>query len=366
MNRIFRRASFLLLAGLAFMLVVVTGCLQPLKGQPQTTDSAADVPAVTNVVQNAVRRDRFEGASVLLMRDNRLIYKRTFGDYSLNTVVPVASATKWISASVIMSLVDEGKLSLDAPISQYLPKLTGQEGSITLRQLLSHTSGLRGFNRCLGDESTTLAKCTDQIFQVGLKVDPGTEFSYGGVSFQVAGRLAEVVSGKSWKTLFEERIKKPLNMVNTTYGDTENPRIAGGAVSTLQDYANLLQMHVNGGMFNGKRVLSAASVDEMQRDQTRGVPIVLTPYKDNRRYGLGEWRDIVDAKGKAIQLSCQGAFGFSPWIDPQRKLLGVFLVRNRFRTVTPTVEQVQKTIREMVDSKRASTENSGVSAIRVS
>jgi CubicO group peptidase (beta-lactamase class C family) len=367
MNRIFRRASFLLLAGLAFMLVVITGCLQPLKGQQQATDSGADVPAVTNVVQNAVKKDGFEGASVLLMRDNRVIYKKTFGRYTLDTVVPIASATKWLSASVIMSLVDEGKLSLDAPISTYLPKLTGKEGSITLRQLLSHTSGLRGFNRCLGDNSTTLAECSDQIFQMGLKADPGTEFSYGGVSFQVAGRLAEVVSGKSWKTLFEEKIKKPLNMVNTAYGETENPRIAGGASSTLQDYANLLQMHVNGGMFNGKRVLSAESVEEMQRDQTRGVPIVLTPYKDNRRYGLGEWRDIVDAKGKATQLSCQGAFGFSPWIDRQRKLVGVFLVRNRFRTVIPVVEQVQKTVRELVDSKRASAvEDSGVSAIQVS
>lgn len=367
MNRIFRRASFLLLAGLAFMLVVITGCLQPLKGQQQATDSGADVQAVTNVVQTAVKKDGFEGASVLLMRDNRVIYKKTFGRYTLDTVVPIASATKWISASVIMSLVDEGKLSLDAPISTYLPKLTDKEGSITLRQLLSHTSGLRGFNRCLGDNSTTLAECSDQIFQMGLKADPGTEFSYGGVSFQVAGRLAEVVSGKSWKTLFEEKIKKPLNMVNTTYGETENPRIAGGASSTLQDYANLLQMHVNGGVFNGKRVLSAESVEEMQRDQTHGVPIVLTPHKDNRRYGLGEWRDIVDAKGKATQVSCQGAFGFSPWIDRQRKLVGVFLVRNRFRTVIPVVEQVQKTVRELVDSKRASAvEDSGVSVIQVS
>ena len=360
MKRTFRRASLLILAGLAFIFVSITGCLGSFKGQLSATDATPDVPAVTKVIQSGISRNRLRGAAALIMRDNRVIYERAFGDYTTNTVVPIASASKLISASVIMSVVDEGLLSLDAPISKYLPDLTGKEGSITLRQLMSHTSGLPGNNRCLANTSITLAECVDQIFRVGLQTDPGTQFRYGGVSFQVAGRLAEVASGKSWNTLFEEKIKNPLNMVNTSYGNTENPRIAGGASSTLQDYANLLQMLLNGGVFNRKRSLSAQSVTEMQRDQTRGVPIASTPQPDKRRYGLGAWRDIVDSKGKAIQLSCQGAFGFSPWIDVQRKLVGVFLVRNRLRNVLGTVEQVQKTIREMVDSRRSAAVNTSV------
>lgn len=349
MKRTFRRASLLILAGLAFIFVSITGCLESSNGQPSTTKTGADLPAVTNAIQTGINRNRLRGAAALIVKDNRVIYERAFGDYTTNTVVPIASASKLISASTIMSLVDEGLLSLDAPISKYLPNLTGKEGTITLRQLMSHTSGLPGNNRCLANQSITLAECVDKIFEVGLQADPGTQFRYGGVSFQVAGRLAEVASGKSWNTLFEEKIKSPLNMVNTTYGETRNPRIAGGASSTLQDYANLLQMHLNRGVFNGKRVLSAESIAEMQRDQTRGVPIVSTPQPDQRRYGLGEWRDLVDSKGKAIQLSCQGAFGFSPWIDVQRNLVGVFLVRNRLRNVFGTVDQVQKTVREIID-----------------
>lgn len=365
MKRTFRRASLLILAGLAFIFVSITGCLGSSKGQLSAADTKPDVPAVTNAIQSGISRNRLRGAAALIMKDNRVIYERAFGDYTINTVVPIASASKLISASVIMSLVDEGLLSLDAPISKYLPDITGKEGTITLRQLMSHTSGLPGNNRCLANMSITLAECVDQILQVGLQADPGTQFRYGGVSFQIAGRLAEVASGKSWNTLFEEKIKRPLNMVNTTYGNTQNPRIAGGASSTLQDYTNLLQMHLNGGVFNSKRVLSAQSVAEMQRDQTRGVPIASTPQPDNRRYGLGAWRDIVDSKGKAIQLSCQGAFGFSPWIDVQRKLVGVFLVRNRLRNVFGTVEQVQKTIREIVDSRRSAAVDTSVgSAIR--
>jgi D-alanyl-D-alanine-carboxypeptidase/D-alanyl-D-alanine-endopeptidase len=354
MNFTFRRVSFLLLAGMAFMFVTLTGCLQPLKGQPQATNVAADLPIVTRTVESAVDKDKLEGVAVLLMKDNRVIYKKSFGRYNLNTVVSIASASKLLASSTIMTLVDEGKLTLDAPISKYMPNLTGEEANITLRQLLSHTSGLPGQHRCLSNNSTTLKECADQILERGLRTEPGTDFSYGGVSYQVAGRLAEIASGKSWNSLFEERIQRPLNMTNTNYEASLNPRIAGGASSTLQDYTNLLQMHINGGVFNSKRILSTQAVIEMQRDQTRGLPIRSSPHKDGRRYGLGLWRDIVDNQGRVIQLSCQGAFGFSPWIDRQRNLIGVFLVRNRLRTIVPVVEQLQKNVRDMVDSKQTS------------
>lgn len=361
MNFTFRRVSFLLLAGMAFMFVTLTGCLQPLKGQPQVTNVAADLPIVTKTVESAVDKDKLEGVAVLLMKDNRVIYEKSFGRYNLNTVVPIASASKLLASSTIMTLVDEGKLALDAPISKYMPNLTGEEANITLRQLLSHTSGLPGQHRCLSNNSITLEECADQILERGLRTEPGTDFSYGGVSYQVAGRLAEIASGKSWNSLFEERIQRPLNMTNTNYKASLNPRIAGGASSTLQDYANLLQMHINGGVFNSKRILSTQAVTEMQRDQTRGLPISISPHKDGRRYGLGLWRDIVDNQGRVIQLSCQGAFGFSPWIDRQRNLIGVFLVRSRWRTIVPVVEQLQKNVRDMVDSKQASVKPPSIS-----
>lgn len=352
MKRAFRRASFLLLAVLAFVFVATTGCLKAMEGQQQVTapsSPSSDISPVTNMIQREVGNRRLRGAVMLLAKNNQVIYEKAFGDYSLTTVVPIASATKWISASVIMSLVDEGKLSLDTPISKYLPNFTGKKGTITLRQLLSHTSGLPGNHRCLSKPSMTLAGCVDEISEVSLQSDPGREFRYGGVSFQVAGRIAEVVSGKSWKELYEEKIKIPLNMAHTGYGLVNNPRIAGGASSTVEDYANLLQMHLNNGVFKGKQVLSTPSVEEMQRDQTFGVPLAYTPLPDNRRYGLGAWRDLVDSNGRARQLSSPGAFGFSPWIDRQRNLLGVFLVRDRLGNVLPLVRDMQQVVRDRLN-----------------
>jgi CubicO group peptidase (beta-lactamase class C family) len=348
MNRAFRRASFLIIAVLAFIFVSITGCIGALKERPQATEATSDVAPVANIIQEAVNKNRLRGAAIMLVKNNRVIYKKAFGAYTVDTVAPIASASKWLSASVIMSVVEEGKLSLDDTISKYLPNFTGEKEKITLRQLLSHTSGLPGNHRCLASDSLTLAECVDEISRINLQYEPGTEFLYGGVSFQVAGRLAEVATGKSWNTLFEERMKEPLNMINTSYGQTQNPRIAGGAYSSIQDYANLLQMHLNNGVFNGKKVLDPATVEEMQRDQTRGVRITFTPQPDNRRYGLGEWRDLVNSNGRAMQLSSQGAFGFSPWIDRERNLVGVFSVRDRLRNVAPLVQDMQQVIREKV------------------
>ncbi|MFB8787458.1 MAG: serine hydrolase domain-containing protein [Potamolinea sp.] len=348
MNRALHRASFLIITVLAFSFVSVTGCIGASKERPSATEAVSDVAPVTNIIEDAVSKNRLRGAAIMLVKNNRVIYKKAFGNYSVDQVVPIASSSKWISASVIMSVVEDGQLSLDDPISKYLPNFTDKKGKITLRQLLSHTSGLPGNHRCLASDSMTLAECVDQISRVNLQSDPGTEFRYGGVSFQVAGRIAEVASRKSWNTLFEEKIKNPLNMTNTSYGQTQNPRIAGGASSTVQDYVNLLQMHLNNGVFNGKQVLSASTIEEMQRDQTGDAPIVFTPQPDNRRYGLGEWRDRVTANGKAVQLSSQGAFGFSPWIDRERNLVGVFSVKDRLRNVAPLVKDMQQVIRERV------------------
>lgn len=360
MTSFFYRSYGWFLAILACSSLVVSSCSSPTRGELEPLSTIADatpvasnLAPVTDLIEDSVRRARLEGASLLVIQDEQVVYQQSFGDYSLDTVVPIASATKWISASVIMSLVDEGLLNLDAPISTYLANFTGDKGDITLRQLLSHTSGLPSTNRCMSQyRGITLAACVDQIAQMPLAAKPGTEFRYGGASFQVAGRIAEVVSGKSWSTLFEERIREPLMMEDTTYGDVENPRIGGGAYSSLSDYRNLLLMHLQGGTFQGRRVLSEAAVAEMQRNQIVDIPVVRSPLKAAAGYGLGVWIDLMDAQGNAVQLSSQGAFGFSPWIDVERNLLGVFLVRDRLGQVAPTVEAIQQFLRQEYDANR--------------
>ncbi|HOG47904.1 MAG TPA: serine hydrolase domain-containing protein [Anaerolineae bacterium] len=322
---------------------------------PAGGDAAKDFSPLSTLVENSVASVPLQGASLLLIRDGRVVYQQAFGNYTLDTAVPIASGTKWLTAATIMALVDDGLLALDAPIARYLPGLDGDQARITMRQLLSGTSGLPNLSPCFDESSGTLAQCAGEIVHSPLVAAPGTAFCYSTAGFQVAGWLAEAVTGKPWATLFEEQLKLPLGMWSTTYGATANPVLGGGVTSTLRDYGRFLQMLLDGGVFQGQRVLSAAAVREMERDQTDDLPILLSMHQDGRRYGLGAWRDMVDAQGNAIQLSSQGDTGFSPWIDRQRHLCGVFLTEDELGNVYGLVAQVQQAVRDIVDSSAAGT-----------
>jgi CubicO group peptidase (beta-lactamase class C family) len=204
-----------------------------------------------------------------------------------------------------------------------------------------------------------------------LRAAPGEEFYYGGVSMHVGGRIAEIVSGKSWNELFAEKITTPLGMTKTdffAYGQTANPRPAGDARSSMDDYARFLQMILNSGNFNGKQILSSASVAEMHKDQTGGARISYTIYEKHgdldpklphARYGIGVWREKVDEKSnELLEASSQGALGFSPWIDTKRNLAGVLSVRSSMSRVMPIYLALKEEIRRIVPaSENASSSN---------
>ena len=319
-----------------------------------------DFTGITASLNKAVENTPLDGASLLVVKDGLTIYEQCFGKYKPDTVVSIASSSKWLSAATIMTLVDEGKLSLDDPVSKYLPKFTGKKGEITIRQLLSHTSGLPGEDPAINSFRITLREAADQIAEAPLLADPGKEFRYGGVSMQVGGAIAEIVSGKSWADLFQEKIAKPCEMRNTSYGRfglNPNPRIAGGASSTMNDYRNFLTMILNEGAFKGKQVLSKEAVREMEKDQTRGAEqksATLMRLTAGSKYGLGEWLDRKDENGQGIEISSPGAFGFRPWIDRESKLLGVFVVEIRdLRTKRALSEManIQERVRRVVSGK---------------
>ena len=98
-------------------------------------------------------------AALVLIKDDKVIYRKSFGSHTADKVVPVASASKWLSGALIMTLVDEGKLSLDDTVSKYLPEFGGEKSNITIRHLFSHTSGLPSETRCRNDKRTTLERC---------------------------------------------------------------------------------------------------------------------------------------------------------------------------------------------------------------
>jgi CubicO group peptidase (beta-lactamase class C family) len=337
-------------------------------GSPRTVDTPAPTPSptistdrtydFTNLDKILERvAPKHNGIALVLVKDDKVIYRKSFGRHTPETVVPIASASKWLSGAVIMSLVDEGKLSLDDPVSKYLPEFSGDKANITIRQLFAHTSGLPSETRCRNDKKTSLERCASEIARLELSATPGEEFFYAGVSMHVGGRIAEVVSGKSWNDLFVERIASPLGMTKTdffAYGPTANPRPAGDARSSADDYARFLQMLLREGDFDGRRILSSGAVTELHNDQTRGARIEYTIYEKHRgldpdlplaRYGVGVWRE------RAHELSSQGALGFTPWIDVERKLGGVISVRSSFSRIMPDYLELKNEIRRIIDTR---------------
>jgi serine-type D-Ala-D-Ala carboxypeptidase/endopeptidase len=329
------------------------------KSMSEATQTSYDFTTIDNILERAA--PGLGGCALLLIKDDKVVYRKSFGRYNADKVVPIASASKWLSGALIMMLVDEGKLSLDDTVSKYIPEFVTDKSSVTLRHLFAHTSGLPPESRCRNDKRTTLERCTSEIGRIKLRAAPGEEFFYGGVSMHVGGRIAEVVSGKSWNELFTEKIATPLGMARTdffAYGPTENPRPAGDARSSADDYGRFLQMILQRGTFNGKRILSAASVSEMHRDQTGRARIAYTIYEKHAardpslplaRYGVGVWREKVDEVSQQLrEASSQGALGFSPWIDVDRNLAGVLSVQSSFSRVIPVYVELKEEIKRIV------------------
>ena len=310
------------------------------------TDQVVDNPALDEFqtyITGEINKAGLPGVSLLVVQHGELVQQEAWGEYTLDTIVPIASGSKWLTAALIMTLVDDGTLALDVPISAYLPGLKNKVANITMRQLLSLTSGLKddeGFD-CTGDPNGNLIDCARTILAAGVVAEPGSEFRYGGQHMYVAGAVAEYVTGVPFAQLFHDRIAVPLGMDHTffvqagTDGEVQNvtnPVPAAGAVTTMGDYARFLEMIVHGGVApDGARILQADTVAEMQTNQTHDAKFVsAASFREQQQtpYGLGEWLDWTDADGAALVLSSDGARGFRPWIDKANDLYGIYLVND--------------------------------------
>ncbi|WP_158568839.1 serine hydrolase domain-containing protein [Chitinophaga silvisoli] len=304
------------------------------------------------------------GVAVLVTQNGKVIYKKESG-LGVDDKRLVASCSKWLSGAVIMSLVDEGKLSLTDTIGKFLPIFSQyHKGNITIRQLFSHTSGFPGNSPGRYESSAfmTLESAVDSIAVYTDMINPpGTKFNYGGVSMQVAGRIAEMVSGKSWQALFNEKIGKPCDMnANYIIMSFRNPMIAGGVRTSATDYIHFLEMIVNKGVYKNKRVLSEAAIATMLQDQTNGAAIENTPYPRNPfspqpdkpvRYGIGNWIDVVSPDGKILETSSPGAFGTHPWQDEVHHVAGIIFTRTELKKSALVSLEIRKMIRDILDKK---------------
>jgi CubicO group peptidase (beta-lactamase class C family) len=254
-------------------------------------------------------------------------------DFTSSTRQPIASCSKWLSAALVMTFIDEGKLKLTDTIGKFLPIMTANgKGNITIEQCLSHRTGIKAADlRESIKEMKEISSMDEAIFKIAtlpMEGEPGKVFHYSNAGLQIAGAVIEKISGKSFETLFAQRIAKPLEMKNTDFGKEKVALPAGGAYSTPEDYLHFLEMIVNKGKYKGKTILSQNSIVMMQINRiTPDVRIAYTPAEaGDAGYGFGEWvPKVSDGNAAAKFVSSPGLFGSFPLVDNE-KHYAVFLM----------------------------------------
>lgn len=254
-------------------------------------------------------------------------------DFGMDTRQRIASCSKWLSAALVMTFVDEGKLKLEDTIGTYLPDMQQHgKGRITILQCLSHLTAIKAASLKESiSEMSQLASMDEAVHKIALlpmEGEPGKVFHYSNVGLQLAAAVIEKISGKDFETLFHERIAQPCGMTNTDFGHGKVPLAAGGAWSTPNDYIRFLAMILNNGRYNGKQVLSAPSVAAMQYNYAANATVAGSPAEAGKwGYGLGEWV-MDDAKQRSQAVSSPGLFGSFPWVDNKLGYAGFLFTMN--------------------------------------
>ncbi len=299
--------------------------------------------SVTAAIQNA--QSQFPGApplgnlsaapaglTVEVLTPDGVVYSKSFGAFTNQTYAAVASASKMVSGTVLLQLVDKGVLSLDTKTKNLLKDRNGlawngNMGEIRLRDLLSFTSGISGDLPSSDGSDITLDEAVLRIFesQRATASVPGSYFYYGSTHLRIAARMAEVSTGKSWRQLFDENLRIPLGWsALSSYGGGTNPNPAGSLACTGLEYTRFLMMQLGGGLDGSNRLLSTSLVAQRRQDAFGpGTTLAYTPYALLQRinhYGFGNWVETQNGAAPSntnpIQrVSSTGKFGWAPWIE---------------------------------------------------
>jgi CubicO group peptidase (beta-lactamase class C family) len=367
---------------------------------PETVGMSLDRLRRMDVVINEyIAKGRQAGVGVLVARNGKIVYHKAYGQDNITTKAPlerdaifrIASQTKAITSIGLMMLFEEGKFLLDEPISKYIPafknpkvldKFNEKDSSyttvpakreITIRQLLTHTSGISyptigtkeavaiyAKNRIpsgIGTPTGTLAETIPRLAALPLMHNPGDRWTYG-LSTDVLGYLIEILSGQPLDQYLKTRLFDPLGMNDTFFflpkskqsrltrintedstkvvkrlpaqgGISEDyPNAAGtyfsggaGLSSTLFDYAVFLQMVLNGGEYNGKRFLSPTTVRLITTNQIGDLSL------GANKFGLGfsitTERGSAQIPPSAGTFEWGGFFGTTYWVDPKEKVVAL-------------------------------------------
>jgi CubicO group peptidase (beta-lactamase class C family) len=360
-----------------------------LAGLPATAQSTDLSSRIRARMKEFVAEGQISGAVTLVGRRDQVVSVEAVGLRSIEDGLPmrpdtlfrIASMTKPITALGIMMLAEEGKLALDDPVAKHLPEFLGQmmvaacsedtitlkkpARAITLRDLLTHTSGLPGLlPPGLSDLYTrrnhTLAEAVMAFSQRPLEFEPGSRWVYCSPGIDTLGRVIEVASGQSFEGFLQERLFDPLGMRDSTFypspeqlrraavvyerkgGElrpvaalrggvpkgTRYPLPAGGLFSTAPDLARLYQMLLNSGTAGGRRYLSESTLAGMTRVQTGDLK---AGFSEGIGFGLG-WSIVRQPVGVTEMLSPGtyghgGGYGTQCWIDPHRGLFTILLTQ---------------------------------------
>lgn len=329
-------------------------------GQEQAT-----IPGIHDAIEGFVERKEIAGAITMVVNKDRVLHLDSVGYADLENkraLTPenlfwIASMSKPVTAMCVMILVDEGLLSLQDPISKYLPQMrhlkneAGESMNVSLLQTLNHTSGMRELQAPYGD--TSLAQASDKYAKLPVQFEPGSKWQYSQTGINTAARIVEVVSQMSFDAFLQMRLCEPLGLSDTGFylSDLQQQRLAksytrtpegelkespifllagkqptdqnrlpaanGGLFSTARDYGRLCQLLLNGGTWQGKRILSEQSVKKLGDPTTGDLPTGFTP---GNSWGVG-CCVVQDPQGPTSMLSAGtfghgGAYGTQAWIDP--------------------------------------------------
>src|SRR5580765_3605304 len=360
---------------------------------------------IDGVLRQAVDAKEVPGVVAMAATDKGVLYEGAFGlraldqstPMTLDTVFRIASMTKAITSVAAMQLVEQGKLKLEEPVPNIdpglgspqvlegfdaagAPKLRPAKRRITLRHLLTHTAG---FSYDIWDADTGRymktaglpARTTGKLasLRTPLSFDPGDKWEYG-INIDWAGRLVEVLSGQPLDVYFRDKIFTPLGMKDSGFvvsaeqrarqarvharqadgvlapqpweaAPVANPEFWSGGgplYSTARDYLTFLQMLLNGGSWNGARLLKSETVAEMNKNHTGNIPAGImktqNPALSNDvdlfpgaqiRWGLGYMLNLQPGPNgrSAGTVSWGGIYNTYYWLDPSKRVTGLIMTQ---------------------------------------
>lgn len=343
------------------------------------------LPGIDAAMQGLIAAGEIAGAVTAVVKPDGIVHLEPHGFADLATQRPmaadtvfwIASMTKPVTGAAVAMLIDEGLLAIDDPVDRYVPEFkdlktaAGRPARITIRQILTHTSGLGEAAPEAARKARSLADLVPAWVVAPMKNEPGEKWVYTQSGINLAARIVEVVSERPFDTFLRERIFVPLGMSDTTFfpAELQRPRLAtpyarqrgsgrlepaphlldfaapppppqgnGGLYSTARDYAAFCRMLLNRGAVEGRRLLGADGMRALTTVHTGNLPTGFfqgEPFGsrgENYGWGLGTCVLKQPHDGVAAMLSPGtfghgGMWGTQAWIDPVKQVAYVLMVQ---------------------------------------